>query len=828
MTFRAHEKANRLNAEDSVLVDRESSTTGSTLVSQLLDMDNMVEGADALILTAAERAAIAAAASQLSELSDVGDSTPTAQNALMADGDSWESRPFVEADISDLGTTIAVKDGDGYVDQAIKAHYLEDDVRKGSPGTISVGTPVYIFGYNPAGFVEVEECDADDHDTLPCVGLAAEDITNAADAEIVLAGELDGWDTSSWSAGAILWVASGGGLTATEPEGGAYYKQAVAVVLRSHATLGAVFVIPWAHDIHLPNFAIYDQKVTPVAGDRVLIEDSEDGYSAKYALKSEFGGGLADIVDDTTPQLGGSLDVNGQKVVSVSNGDIDIEPNGTGNVLLGNFTFDADQAVGAGQDDYVLTYDDGSGVISLEAAASGDVVDDTTPQLGGSLDVNGQKIVSVSDGDIDIEPDGLGNVLLGNFTFYVSQTVGAGQDNYVLTYDDGLGTISLEAATGGGLADVVDDTTPQLGGDLDVNGQRIVSASNGDIEITPDGTGNVGIGTGSPAESLDIYGKVALNGTQVLYNAEGEDSFTGTLYVGDGGGSLSHTAGVEGYFNTAFGFEALANNTTGAYNNASGYSTLNANTTGDKNSAIGYNSLHANTDGDSNSAIGFNALHANTTGNNNSAIGSSALYSNISGTSNNAIGYNALYNNTTGTNNIAIGANALLSATDGTYNSAIGSNALRSNTTGDYNSAVGNDAGHYIADGSTPNATPNYSVYIGSYTKALADGDSNEIVIGYNAIGIGSNSVVLGNDSIATTALKGKVGIGVTGPDTALDVNGAITARELSADPSDPDEGSHVIWQSDGTGSGDDGDIMMKITAGGSTKTITLVDFSAA
>jgi hypothetical protein len=93
---------------------------------------------------------------------------------------------------------------------------------------------------------------------------------------------------------------------------------------------------------------------------------------------------LADLVDDTTPQLGGNLDVNGNKITSVSNGDIDIEPNGTGNVLLGNFTFDADQTVGAGQDDYVLTYDNSTGLISLEAAGGGggggawEVVADTT------------------------------------------------------------------------------------------------------------------------------------------------------------------------------------------------------------------------------------------------------------------------------------------------------------------------------------------------------------------------------------------------------------------------------------------------------------------
>lgn len=83
------------------------------------------------------------------------------------------------------------------------------------------------------------------------------------------------------------------------------------------------------------------------------------------------GGGLNNVVDDTTPQLGGNLDVNGNKIVSVSNGDIDIEPNGTGNVLLGNFTFDADQTVGAVQDNYVLTYDNGTGLISLEASTGG-------------------------------------------------------------------------------------------------------------------------------------------------------------------------------------------------------------------------------------------------------------------------------------------------------------------------------------------------------------------------------------------------------------------------------------------------------------------------
>ncbi len=86
---------------------------------------------------------------------------------------------------------------------------------------------------------------------------------------------------------------------------------------------------------------------------------------------SNTGGGISNVVEDTTPQLGGNLDVNGNKITSASSGNIDIEPNGTGNVLIGNFTFDADQTVGAGQDDYVLTYDNTGGLISLEAAGGG-------------------------------------------------------------------------------------------------------------------------------------------------------------------------------------------------------------------------------------------------------------------------------------------------------------------------------------------------------------------------------------------------------------------------------------------------------------------------
>lgn len=53
-----------------------------------------------------------------------------------------------------------------------------------------------------------------------------------------------------------------------------------------------------------------------------------------------------------------------------------------------------------------------------------------------------------------------------------------------------------------------------------------------------------------------------------------------------------------------------------------------------------------------------------------------------------------------------------------------------------------------------------------------------------------------------------------------------LNGAERSSDPSDPAEGGWCIWMSDGTGAGADGDVLIKITAGGVTKTITLIDFS--
>ena len=60
-------------------------------------------------------------------------------------------------------------------------------------------------------------------------------------------------------------------------------------------------------------------------------------------------------------------------------------------------------------------------------------------------------------------------------------------DKWEIT-NDGSTYNEILAASGSG-ADVINDTSPQLGGNLDVNGRSIVSASNGDIIVAPNGSG---------------------------------------------------------------------------------------------------------------------------------------------------------------------------------------------------------------------------------------------------------------------------------------------------------------------------------------------------
>lgn len=105
------------------------------------------------------------------------------------------------------------------------------------------------------------------------------------------------------------------------------------------------------------------------------------------------------------------------------------------------------------------------------------------------------------------------------------------ESNDKWSIDNGSGSLTPIASSAGGLGleNVVEDTTPQLGGSLDVNSQSIVSASNGNVVIAPDGTGilhvdgsavrlqNEGSDPTGQSGYTTVYSKVAGSGGTGLY-----------------------------------------------------------------------------------------------------------------------------------------------------------------------------------------------------------------------------------------------------------------------------------------------------------------------
>ena len=82
-------------------------------------------------------------------------------------------------------------------------------------------------------------------------------------------------------------------------------------------------------------------EISTVANDDVFLAVDTSGGGLKKITRSTIVSGLAvggvalsNIVEDSTPQLGGNLDMNGSDIVTTSNADIDLAPNGTGKVVV--------------------------------------------------------------------------------------------------------------------------------------------------------------------------------------------------------------------------------------------------------------------------------------------------------------------------------------------------------------------------------------------------------------------------------------------------------------------------------------------------------------
>lgn len=194
----------------------------------------------------------------------------------------------------------------------------------------------------------------------------------------------------------------------------------------------------------------------------------------------------------------------------------------------------------------------------------------------------------------------------------------------------------------------------------------IETVSTAPVTFTGDGT------IGTPL-SLTIA-PVSATQTGIVNNVAlqelgGVDKLINGVRVGKG-------AGTRPTWSTAFGVNALADNTTGYYNDAFGRATLNVNTTGDYNAAFGSYSLNSNTIGIWNTGVGASALNRNTTGQHNSAVGGGSLFHNLTGSHNSTVGSSSGYANNTGSYNTYFGKQSGYDNGLGSYNVGVGALAM--------------------------------------------------------------------------------------------------------------------------------------------------------
>ncbi len=274
-----------------------------------------------------------------------------------------------------------------------------------------------------------------------------------------------------------------------------------------------------------------------------------------------------------------TLDAGGDIILDADGANVIFKDGGTSILDIANNSSDVELTVSTADKNFAIKGTDGSSAITAldidmalngKATFSGDVV------VTGDLTVSGD--------DITMATNTAGNLLVADGTNFNSIAVGdlssistVANDDVFLAVDTSGGglkkitrsTIVSGLAIGGvALSNVVEDTTPQLGGSLDVNGQDIVSTSNGNITLTPNGSGvvrldgNVDIQSGlidlknsGAVSKIKFYCESSNAHAQTLQGAPHSEAASNSLTLPSTGGNvdLVSTASTATLTNKTFG-----------------------------------------------------------------------------------------------------------------------------------------------------------------------------------------------------------------------------------------------------------------------------------
>jgi len=241
-----------------------------------------------------------------------------------------------------------------------------------------------------------------------------------------------------------------------------------------------------------------------------------------------------------------TLDSGGDIILDAAGNEVFFKASGTSILTLKNDSSDAVLTVETADKNFTIKgTDDSSAITALDidmalagkATFNGDVV------VGGDLTISGD--------DLTMATNTAGALLIADGTNFnptlvtsLSEISTAADDDVLLAVDTsggGLKKISrstIIAGTGvaGNISNIVEDTSPQLGGNLDMNGADIVTTSNATIDLAPNGTGTVVV-RGNTNSGAIVFNCESNSHGQKVYGQPHSAGVTNTLMLPAGANS---------------------------------------------------------------------------------------------------------------------------------------------------------------------------------------------------------------------------------------------------------------------------------------------------
>jgi hypothetical protein len=431
-----------------------------------------------------------------------------------------------------LGITTDYDDTAGTL--TIDSDTIEELCKNGTGSTILKGTPVYQTGTAGNAMV-IAPADASSAATMPAVGVLSQDLAAAAEGSLILMGRISGVDTSAFSEGDVIYVASGGGYTNVRPTGQSILVQNLGRVTKVHASNGGGVIMGAGRSNDVPN----------LTDGNIFIGNASGTYDKRAIVTADISDLTAtatelNYTDGVTSSIQTQLDTKAPLA----------SPTFTGTATMDGLTVEAaapviEIAAANNQNGRLEFSEAGSTIYSIEMnGTSGSnqdftIYNDLASASTARFQINQSGDISFYEDtgttpkffwDASAEALALGtSTSVSNNRLVINQASGDGQNSgFYMQRNGGAGTsfkIDIDS----------DDV---------VNFRRSVSTA-----IAINSSGNVGIGTLTPNADLELGGTgevLRLSGSSTNAYIRNTDGTTNQWYIGSGG-----NAGLQHYIYAA-------------------------------------------------------------------------------------------------------------------------------------------------------------------------------------------------------------------------------------------------------------------------------------